>query len=770
MAERNYETEKVKKELAERNCEDEKVKREMAERNYEREVEKIKSAERALEKENAKQKKNIKKLQNKLKKESGINKEMCKILNEKADEAKMLLNCYEKLKAASTEVLQNNRSLKMEISEAEENARKTKSEKEKLSLDLTKAVENSDNIKRKIPRKYKLRRKNGSRYIPYELSAARTRRRKVQNAVQGLKAVPDMAEKVLSRFKTKSEAIKRKINPLQAVTMAAITGLNCNQMENMKTFLRFFDIDVLPPVHKMRETLKMLKEEFKYEEFENIELGVVGRRVQDIREVVAKRGKRLMENQKWVDVPGLEAFAFVGLTCDSGGNFLHAAISMMNVDEGWGSPNNATLVATGKVPKENYETVECVCGKSFHQINQLDRTEIKFEVNGITVTKTVIVIVCLDGKMSSICSGHCGSSSAMPCYDCVSTKKDINEGKIGELRNAETMLRQAKQFEEKKKSLKNPSEAVLSKLRYECECITKRPLLTMSHTQWIYGILHAAMGPVIKVLDTIEDDALKQDLKDLKINIQSSAEIRKSNKNLKTEIENVKSHIEELKNAIKTSKLILPKWKKIRRTPMKDQPICESPYCVQNLFGTDPSPLFLTFLKCKCGSFIHASCDLLFVNYEIQYAQDTEYLCPSCDPISTEGALKDLEARQAEWEKDLTELKEIIKKKEQELKDTKVEIPYERCVTYQKIQSQLKELKVRKNLYFQKLNGVDVRKLITHRETFISVIKEDFQEDVRSLFTCLNTFQELAEKQFLTDADIDMIDSSELKRAYKVIE
>jgi hypothetical protein len=190
-------------------------------------------------------------------------------------------------------------------------------------------------------------------------------------------------------------------------------------------------------------------------------------------------------------------------------------------------------------------------------------------------------------------------------------------------------------------------------------------------------------------------------------------------------------------------------------------------------------------LKCKCGSFIHASCDLLFANYEIQYAQDTEYLCPSCDPISTEGALNDLEARQAEWEKDLTELKEIIKKKEQELKDTKVEIPYERCVTYQKIQSQLKQLKVRKNLYFQKLNGnlkfdsyklhtyitgVDVRKLITCRETFISVIKEDFQEDVRSLFACLNTFQELAEKQFLTDADIDMIDSAELKRAYKVIE
>uniref|UniRef100_A0A914PLT2 RING-type domain-containing protein n=1 Tax=Panagrolaimus davidi TaxID=227884 RepID=A0A914PLT2_9BILA len=347
-------------------------------------------------------------------------------------------------------------------------------------------------------------------------------------------------------------------------------------------------------------------------------------------------------------------------------------------------------------------------------------------------------------------------------------KKNIN--KIGELRNAETMLRQAKQFEEKKKALKNPSESVLSKLRYECECITKRPLLTMSHTQWIYGILHAAMGPVIKVLGTIEDDALKQDLKDLEINIQSSAEIRKSNKNLKTEVEYVKSHIEELKNAIKTSKIILPKWKKIRRTPMKDQPICESPYCVQNLFGTDPSPLFLTFLKCKCGSFIHASCDLLFVNYEIQYAQDTEYLCPSCDPISTEGALKDLEARQADWEKDLTELKEILKKKEQELKDTKVEIPYERCVTYQKIQSRLKELKVRKNLYFQKLNGVDVRKLITHRETFISVIKEDFQEDVRSLFACLNTFQELAEKQFLTDADIDTIDSAELKRAYKVIE
>lgn len=63
----------------------------------------------------------------------------------------------------------------------------------------------------------------------------------------------------------------------------------------------------------------------------------------------------------------------------------------MNVDEGWGSPNNGTIIATGKIPKENYDTIKCVSGKSFQQVNELDVKTIEFEVNGRTIKKTVIV-------------------------------------------------------------------------------------------------------------------------------------------------------------------------------------------------------------------------------------------------------------------------------------------------------------------------------------------------------------------------------------------
>uniref|UniRef100_A0AC34FPJ4 Uncharacterized protein n=1 Tax=Panagrolaimus sp. ES5 TaxID=591445 RepID=A0AC34FPJ4_9BILA len=51
-----------------------------------------------------------------------------------------------------------------------------------------------------------------------------------------------------------------------------------------------------------------------------------------------------------------------------------------------------------------------------------------------------------------------------------------------------------------------------------------------------------------------------------------------------------------------------------------------------------------------------------------------------------EGVLQDLSSRQAEWGKDLAELIIILKQKEQELKETKVEIPYGECQRYQKIQ------------------------------------------------------------------------------------
>lgn len=194
----------------------------------------------------------------------------------------------------------------------------------------------------------------------------------------------------------------------------------------------------------------------------------------------------------------------------------------------------------------------------------------------------------MDGKMGCICSGHCGSSSALPCYSCVCTKKQINDGTIGELRNAVTMLQQAKTFEEKKAAVESPSEAFLSKLRSECQCITRPPLLTIPYTQWIYGILHVIMGPTIKTLDILEDDALKEDLKELKIEIKSSTEVRKANKSLNAEVENIKSYIDEIATALKAAKTIMPKWKQIRKKAVENQPICGSKYCLQNSMGNNP--------------------------------------------------------------------------------------------------------------------------------------------------------------------------------------
>uniref|UniRef100_A0AC34FT91 Uncharacterized protein n=1 Tax=Panagrolaimus sp. ES5 TaxID=591445 RepID=A0AC34FT91_9BILA len=577
----------------------ERESRKNAETNYEAEKVKRKLVEQRLDdftKENSKNMKNAASLQKAneeqkiaLKVEMDKNKEICRILKEKENEAAIIFKCNEKLQANLNEMANTNRSLKIKNEGSEVFTKKLQSDNEKLNNDLTILKETSNNAIRKLPTKIKNQSTNEHRYAPYEISSSRTQRRRVQKTVQELKAIPDMAVKVLDRLKPNNEKKKKhKITPLQAVTMLAIVGFNVNQMENMKSFLRFFGMDVLPPVHLMRKFLKAVKQEFEYDEFEDKEMGVVGRRIPDIEKVMSIRGARVMESSKWIDIPGFENFAFFGLNSDSGGGFLHCSVSIMNVKDGWGSPNDGTIVATGKIPKENYEIVKCVCGYSFNQLNQLNGKEISFEVNGATVTKTVLVIVCFDGKMGSICSGHSGASSAMPCYCCPTTKKNINDGIIGELRSAATMLQQAEHFQEKKQNMEAPSESFLTKLRSECQCITNPPLLTIPYTQWIYGVLHAIMGPTIKVLDILEDDALQQDLKDLKIDLKSSKENRKVNKDLSNEIQNIKSYIDELTKAIKTSKSVLPKWKQIRQNPVEGQPICGSKFCLQNLMGTDP--------------------------------------------------------------------------------------------------------------------------------------------------------------------------------------
>uniref|UniRef100_A0A914P6U2 Uncharacterized protein n=1 Tax=Panagrolaimus davidi TaxID=227884 RepID=A0A914P6U2_9BILA len=145
----------------------------------------------------------------------------------------------------------------------------------------------------------------------------KTQQRRVQRNVQELKEVPDMAKKVLARFQQKTENKKHKITPLQTVAMTVIVGFNPNQLENMKSLLRFFKMDILPPVHLIRKTLKTLKEDFQYIEFEDKELEVVGRQVSDIKNVIKVRAERLIESGRWVDIPGFEGYAFIGLSADS---------------------------------------------------------------------------------------------------------------------------------------------------------------------------------------------------------------------------------------------------------------------------------------------------------------------------------------------------------------------------------------------------------------------------------------------------------------------
>ena len=99
---------------------------------------------------------------------------------------------------------------------------------------------------------------------------------------------------------------------------------------------------------------------------------------------------------------------------------------------------------------------------------------------------------------------------------------------------------------------------------------------------------------------------------------------------------------------------------------------------------------------------------MLFLDYEIDFAKNTEYLCPKCDPVEDKVAIEDLKSRIEEWNDDVKKLKEKVVG----LKDTAdFIIPYEKCHRYQRIQDKLKELKIRKNCYFQALNG----KLITFK-------------------------------------------------------
>uniref|UniRef100_A0A914Q286 Uncharacterized protein n=1 Tax=Panagrolaimus davidi TaxID=227884 RepID=A0A914Q286_9BILA len=251
------------------------------------------------------------------KEEMDKNKEMVRKLEEKEKEAKNLLILNGKLQEALNEMASTNRSLKINNDEHQNNLNQLQMDYEKVSKSFCNLKETSETPKRKLPSINKSQITNKHRHKPYNLSSTRTQQRRVQRNVQELKEVPDMAKKVLARFQQMTENKKHKITPLQTVAMTVIVGFNPNQLENMKSLLRFFKMDILPPVHLIRKTLKTLKEDFQYIEFEDKELGVVGRQVSDIKNIIKVRAERLIESGRWVDVPGFEGYAFIGLSADS---------------------------------------------------------------------------------------------------------------------------------------------------------------------------------------------------------------------------------------------------------------------------------------------------------------------------------------------------------------------------------------------------------------------------------------------------------------------
>lgn len=239
------------------------------------------------------------------------NEKLFETLKKKEDEYETIKKCYEKLQVAANEMAKANHSLKVATDVNKDNLKTLKNS-------LTKFKEAYDNNAKKVSLQHHARRIVNRRYVPYDIASASTKRRILQKTLKQVENVPEMKEKIAAHLIPIIEKSKAKITPIQAVLMAVSLGFNPNQVEQMKTFLRFFGLDVLPPVHLLRKILKALKEDFEYLDFEDKELGVVGRRIIDVKKVIIVRWARIIEIGKWIDVPGFEGFGFAGLTSDSG--------------------------------------------------------------------------------------------------------------------------------------------------------------------------------------------------------------------------------------------------------------------------------------------------------------------------------------------------------------------------------------------------------------------------------------------------------------------
>uniref|UniRef100_A0A914Q954 Uncharacterized protein n=1 Tax=Panagrolaimus davidi TaxID=227884 RepID=A0A914Q954_9BILA len=408
---------------------------------------------------------------------------------------------------------------------------------------------------------------------PLEECSESYKRAKVLETVRSLENEPLLKQGVLKRLATEKKEEDTKFTPLEAVAMSVSVGMNESKLEKLKSFLRLKNMDFLPTVRKMRNEIKNIYNDNKYETLEDKEKGIYCRRAVEVEKFVESRISGALKSNNYEDAPGFEDCSFMAVNLDKGGGQIKFTISACNVKKGKASPNASAIIGVAKAKEDDYETYKFCFKKNFDQINALDGKIMEFNINGQIIRKRIIFLVCCDGKMMSILAGHAGAAATNPCFTCEATKSEINQGIFATLRTAERTKQQAEDF------LKNGSLP-------QSKSIKNPPLLTIPMDRWIYGSLHCVSGPASAVLKKVEEEALDEDLKNLGITILSNKEERKKAAALQDTIEAIKSEIDDLEKAFKLSKVVL----KARKTqqnrhvePFTGQ--CQAEYCLKEILG-----------------------------------------------------------------------------------------------------------------------------------------------------------------------------------------
>ena len=174
-------------------------------------------------------------------------------------------------------------------------------------------------------------------------------------------------------------------------------------------------------------------------------------------------------------------------------------------------------------------------------------------------------------------AGHCGPTSSHPCFSCDCAKEDLLFGKVGKIREYQSVVENAKKFQEKNTTAKD-----LTKLRSECLSSTQIPLLNIPFNRWIYGAFHAISGPVITILAKVEDVALSQDLNELGITVPSQKDKKLLQMEKNENIRKMGSYIKSIQTGINESKVVLKVWGKSSPNPQPNINRCNAKYCLND--------------------------------------------------------------------------------------------------------------------------------------------------------------------------------------------